>query len=94
MPLSNSQNGSVFIQRGKFKPRLRWDKKVSGFFWFCAERGMRCNLQFEALNVYDGKKEAQRYFESRLGNPLYFNIGFNFVSPYYLPSPNICSSNN
>ena len=32
-------------------------------------------------NGKNGKKEAQRYFESRLGNPLYFNIGFNFVSP-------------
>ncbi len=56
-------------------------KKLSGFVWFHAEAGMRYNYRFEVMNVKNGKKEAQRYFESRLGNPLYFNIGFNFVSP-------------
>ncbi len=81
MPLSNTKNGEVFIQRGEFKPKVMWDKKVSGFVWFHAELGMRYNWRFEVMNEYNGKKEAQRYFESRLGNPLYFNIGFNFVSP-------------
>ncbi len=81
MPLSNTKNGEVFIQRGEFKPKVMWDKKLSGFVWFHAELGMRYNWRFEVMNEYNGKKEAQRYFESRLGNPLYFNIGFNFVSP-------------
>ena len=81
MPLSNTKNGEVFIQRGEFKPKVMWDKKLSGFVWFHAEAGMRYNWRFEVMNVYNGKKEAQRYFESRLGNPLFFNIGFNFVSP-------------
>jgi len=81
MPLSNTNNGEVFIQRGEFRPKVMWDKKLSGFVWFHAEAGMRYNWRFEVMNVYNGKKEAQRYFESRLGNPLYFNIGFNFVSP-------------
>lgn len=81
MPLSNAKNGEVFIQRGEFKPKVMWDKKLSGFVWFHAEAGMRYNYRFEVMNVKNGKKEAQRYFESRLGNPLFFNIGFNFVSP-------------
>jgi hypothetical protein len=81
MSLPNSQNGSVFIQRGEMKPRIMWDKKVSGFVWFHAELGMRYNWRFDVMNVYDGKKDNQRYFSSKLGNPLYFNIGFNFVSP-------------
>jgi len=81
MPLSNTKNGEVFIQRGEFKPKVMWDKKLSGFVWFHAEAGMRYNWRFEVMNVNNGKKEAQRYFESRLGNPLFFNIGFNFVSP-------------
>jgi hypothetical protein len=82
MPSTNRiENGAVFIQRGEFKPKVMWDKKLSGFVWFHAEAGMRYNWRFEVMNVYNGKKEAQRYFESRLGNPLFFNIGFNFVSP-------------
>jgi hypothetical protein len=80
-PLAGSKNGSVFIQRGEFKPRIMWDKKISGFVWFHTEFGMRNNWRFDVMNEYNGKKQAQRYFESRLGNPLYFNIGFNFVSP-------------
>lgn len=75
------ENGEVFIQRGEFKPKVMWDKKLSGFVWFHLEAGMRYNWRFEVMNEYNGKKEAQRYFQSRLGNPLYFNIGFNFVSP-------------
>ena len=82
MQSTNSMlNGEVFIQRGEFKPKVMWDKKLSGFVWFHAEAGMRYNWRFEVMNEYNGKKEAQRYFQSRLGNPLYFNIGFNFVSP-------------
>jgi hypothetical protein len=82
MPSTNRiENGAVFIQRGEFKPKIMWDKKLSGFVWFHAEAGMRYNWRFEVMNEYNGKKEAQRYFESRLGNPLFFNIGFNFVSP-------------
>ncbi len=82
MPSSNRiENGAVFIQRGELKPKVMWDKKISGFVWFHAEAGMRYNWRFEVMNEYNGKKESQRYFESRLGNPLYFNIGFNFVSP-------------
>lgn len=81
MNLSNSPTGNVYIQRGEFKPRIMWDKKISGFIWFNAQAGIRYNWRFDVMNKYDAKKESLRYFTSNLGNPLYFNISINLVSP-------------
>lgn len=81
MNLPNSQNGVVFIQRGELKPRIVWEKKIAGFVWFNAQAGLRYNWRFNVMNEYNGKRENQRYFSSNLGNPLYFSIGLNLVSP-------------
>jgi hypothetical protein len=81
MNLPNSQNGKVFVQRGEFKPRIMWDKKLSGFIWLSAQAGFRYNWRFDVMNQYDAREESQRYFESRMGNPFYFNLSLNFVSP-------------
>lgn len=81
MNLSNSENGAVFIQRGELKPRIMWDKKISGFFWLNAQAGLRYNWRFDVMNEYDARKDTQRYFTSNLGNPFYFNFSINFVSP-------------
>ena len=81
MNLSNSKNGSVFIQRGEMKPRIMWDKKISGFIWLNAQAGLRYNWRFDVMNEYNAKKESLRYFTSSLGNPFYFNISLNLVSP-------------
>jgi len=81
MNLPSSPNGTVFIQRGELKPRIIWDKKISGFIWLSAQAGLRYNWRFDVMNEYNGKNDLQRYFTSNLGNPLYFNISLNFVSP-------------
>jgi hypothetical protein len=81
MRLPNSQNGTVFIQRGEFKPRIMWDKKISGFIWLNAQVGMRSNWRFDVMKEYNARKDSQRYFTSNLSNPLYFNISINLVSP-------------
>jgi len=81
MNLPNSSNGEVFIQRGELKPRIIWDKKISGFIWLSAQAGLRYNWRFDVMNEYNSKQNSQRYFTSNLGNPLYFNISINLVSP-------------
>jgi hypothetical protein len=81
MNLLNSKNGSVFIQRGEVKPRIMWDKKISGFIWLNAQAGLRYNYKFYVMNEYDARKESLRYFTSNLGNPFYLNISLNLVSP-------------
>lgn len=81
MNLPNSQKGAVFIQRGELKPRIMWERKISGFVWLSAQAGLRYNWRFDVMNEYNGKRDNQRYFSSNLGNPLYFNISINLVSP-------------
>ena len=78
--ISNASN-PVYIQRGELKPRIMWDKKLSGFIWLNAQVGMRSNWRFDVMNEYNGRKDSQRYFNSNLSNPMYFNISINLVSP-------------
>lgn len=79
--LPQSKNGEAFIQRGEFKPRIMWDKKITGFLWFNVQAGLRYNYRFDVMNKYDGKEDADRFFTSPMGNPMYINISLNFVSP-------------
>lgn len=81
MNLPGSLNGTAFIQRGELKPRISWDKKISGFVWFSAQAGLRYNWRFDVMNTYNGKTKDQLYFSSGLGNPMFFNVGLHFVSP-------------
>ncbi len=81
MNVPNSPTGTVFLQRGELKPRIMWDKKLTGFIWLNAQAGLRYNWRFDGMNVYNGKADNQRYFTSALGNPLYVGISLNFVSP-------------
>ncbi len=76
-----SPNGQVFIQRGEVKPRVMWDKKLSGFFWLNVQAGFRYNYRFDVMNEYDARKDNQLFFRSALTNPFYFSVGINFVSP-------------
>lgn len=79
--LPQSKNGDVFIQRGEFKPRIMWDKKITGFLWFNVQAGLRYNFRFDVMDKYDAKEETNRFFTSQLGNPMYINFSLNFVSP-------------
>jgi hypothetical protein len=81
MPIPSNQRDLFYIQRGELKPRIMWDKKITGFLWFSAQVGLRYNYRFDVMNTYDGKENNERYFTSKLGNPLYFNISLNLVSP-------------
>jgi hypothetical protein len=72
---------NTYIQRGEVKPRIMWDKKLTGFLWLNAQAGLRYNYRFDVVNRYDAMEESQRFFSSNLGNPLFFNISLNFVSP-------------
>jgi Domain of unknown function (DUF6268) len=81
MHLPNTASKNTYIQRGEVKPRIMWDKKLTGFLWLNAQVGLRYNYRFDVVNQYDAKEESRRYFSSDLGNPLFFNISLNFVSP-------------
>ena len=81
MQLPSTMARNTYIQRGEVKPRIMWDKKLAGFLWINAQAGLRYNYRFDVVNRYDAREDSQRFFSSNLGNPLFFNISLNFVSP-------------
>ena len=44
---------NTYIQRGEVKPRIMWDKKLTGFLWLNAQAGLRYNYRFDVVNRYD-----------------------------------------
>lgn len=72
---------NAYIQRGEIKPRIMWDKKLSGFLWINFQAGLRYNYRFDVAKTYNATDEKQNYFSSNLGNPFFFNVTLNFVSP-------------
>lgn len=76
-----ASNQAAFLQRGELKPRIMWDKKLTGFLWLNLQAGIRYNYRFDVMSEYDAKEDTQLIFSSKLGNPFFFNISLNFVSP-------------
>jgi hypothetical protein len=74
-------NNELFLQRGEFKPKIMWDHKITGFFWLNIQAGLRLNWRFDAMNKSNGKEDTDLFYSAQLGNPLYFGVSLNFVSP-------------
>lgn len=71
----------VFLRRGELKPRITFETKLTGFVWLSAQAGLRYNWRFDAYNTQNPTVNENRVFSNTLGNPLYFNVSLNFVSP-------------
>ena len=71
----------VFLRRGEMKPRITFETKLTGFVWLSAQAGLRYNWRFDAYNTQNPTANENRLFSNTLGNPLYFNVSLNFVSP-------------
>ena len=74
-------SGDLFLQRGELKPRVMWDKQISGFIWLNVQAGMRMNWRFDVMTQADSREEKDRFYQGKLTNPLFFSVGLNFVSP-------------
>jgi hypothetical protein len=74
-------DGNRYLQRGEFKPRMQWDKKISGFLWFQVQAGLRLNWRFDVMKSYNGFSEQQKAFTTAIGNPFFFGFSLNIVSP-------------
>lgn len=71
----------VYLRRGEMKPRVTFETKLTGFVWLSAQAGLRYNWRFDAYNTQNPVTNESRVFSNTLGNPLYFNVSLNFVSP-------------
>ena len=79
--LGRINNSNVFLRRGEMKPRITFETKLTGFVWLSAQAGLRYNWRFDAYDTQNPTANENRVFSNTLGNPLYFNVSLNFVSP-------------
>ncbi|MBF9235879.1 hypothetical protein I2I05_00575 [Hymenobacter sp. BT683] len=86
--LGNIGPDEVYLRRGELKPRLTYERQLSGFVWVSAQAGLRYNYRNDAFRNQDvtGERESTlgsepSLYKNTLTNPLYFNISLNLVSP-------------
>lgn len=71
----------VYLRRGEMKPRITFEKKLAGFVWLSAQAGWRYNWRFDGFSTQNPVKNEKPLIVNSLGNPLYFNVSINLVSP-------------
>lgn len=74
-------NQDVFLRRGELKPRVNYQRKIIGFVWLSAQAGLRYNWRFKGFTTQNPTGDNIPLIDNTLGNPLYFNISLNLVSP-------------
>ncbi len=77
----NNIFSDLYLRRGEMKPRITFEKKISGFIWLSAQAGWRYNWRFDAFSTQNPVKNETPLVMNALGNPLYFNVSINLVSP-------------
>jgi hypothetical protein len=84
-----SIDGNSFeIRRGEVRPKLEFQTKIAGYIWASVQAGYRMDWSYDADQL-DGNNDFFRGFFgdqdfgmiNNLENPLFFNVGLNFVSP-------------
>jgi hypothetical protein len=79
---------SYEIRRGEVRPKLEFQTKIAGYIWASVQAGYRMDWSYDADQL-DGNNDFFRGFFgdqdfgmiNNLENPLFFNVGLNFVSP-------------
>jgi len=78
------------IRRGEIRLRAMYEFSLKDFVWLSVQAGYRINYRYEVDRLVDGQEiyrafgllsDAPYVMENRLGNPLYFQISLNLVSP-------------
>jgi hypothetical protein len=89
-PSYNLRGEDLEIRRGEIRLRAMYEFSLKNFVWMSVQAGYRINYRYEVDRLVDGQ-EIYRAFgllsdkpyvmENRLGNPLYFQVSLNLVSP-------------
>jgi hypothetical protein len=80
-------DNSYEIRRGELRPRVEFQKQLSGPFWMNFQAGYRIDYTFDADELEGGRDFFRGFFGEQpfgmvntLGNAVYFNIGISFVT--------------
>lgn len=78
------------IRRGEARVRFVYECSVKDFIWLSVQAGYRVNYRFDVDRLVEGEEIYRAFGLLRddpyaqvngLGNPLYFNVSLNLVSP-------------
>ncbi len=84
-----SVNGNSYeIRRGEVRPKLEFQAKITGYIWASVQAGYRWDWSYDADELDANRDFFRGFFGNQefgmvnsLENPLFFNVGLNFVSP-------------
>jgi hypothetical protein len=79
--IATSGASDLYLRRGELKPRLSYEQKISGFIWLAAQAGVRFDWRYDVYDIKNPSANEKLLFANTLGNPFYFNLSLNFVSP-------------
>ena len=86
----NLRGEDLEIRRGEIRLRAMYEFSLKDFVWMSVQAGYRINYRYEVDRLVDGREiyrafgllsDAPYVMENRLGNPLYFQVSLNLVSP-------------
>jgi len=86
----NLRGEDLEIRRGEIRLRAMYEFSLKDFVWMSVQAGYRINYRYEVDRLVDGREiyrafgllsDAPYVMENRLGNPLYFQVSVNLVSP-------------
>jgi hypothetical protein len=81
-------NNSFEIRRGELRPRIEFQRKLTGYIWASAQVGYRIDYSYDADELNSSRDFFRGFFgeqefamRNNLANTFYFNVGLSFVSP-------------
>ena len=86
----NLRGEDLEIRRGEIRLRAMYEFSLKDFVWMSVQAGYRINYRYEVDRLVGGQEiyrafgllsDAPYVMENRLGNPLYFQVSLNLVSP-------------
>jgi hypothetical protein len=79
--MGNNNNIDYFLRRGELKPRINYQRQIKNFIWVSAQAGLRYNWRFDMYTTQNPVKDELPVQVNTIGNPFYFNVSLNLVSP-------------
>ena len=70
-----------YVRRSEIKPRINYERKLSGFVWLAVQAGMSLNWRFDVQGTQNPTANEIPRFNNQLRNAPYVNISLNLVSP-------------
>jgi hypothetical protein len=71
------------LRRSELRVRFTFERSLKDFIWISAQAGLRYNWMFnvDSTEFFRGFGDDAYFITNSIGNPLYFNVSINLVSP-------------